>query len=312
MSQSNLIELSGVSKRYGRHCVLESVDLYVSEGDVSALVGENGAGKSTIIRIINGLARPSSGIVSLFGVTEARRLRNERSKIGFVSDESGAYQDLSAKDNLLVRCAEWGISTSEVSKCLRMVGLTDSGNSIVRHFSMGMKRRLDIATALLGDCPLIIMDEPINGLDPSGIAEIRHIIQRLHTEEGKTILISSHNLDELEKVASAYTFISHGRVAKAISQRQLKLQRSMGVAFYVDNPAKAQRIIVQKDPAALCKQVAMDQLMVTGAVVGTDLLISELVFQGVSVSAVCPQMQSLESFYLNLIEGREADAQAAA
>lgn len=311
MSQTNLVELTGVYKRYGRKEVLSNISLQVPEGGVAALIGENGAGKSTIIRIVNGLSRPTAGTVALLGATDSRSLCKARSRIGFVPDDSGAYQDLSARDNLVVRCAEWGLSTAAVTAVLKTVGLSNTGKLKVKHFSMGMKRRLDIATALLGDSQLIIMDEPINGLDPLGIVEIREIIQRLH-QEGRTILLSSHNLDELDKVATMYTFISHGRVIESLSSEKLDEDRVTGLALRVDDAQVAQEKIRQVDKAARVDTAPDGRLAVSGLTIGADRLVEALVRQGLSVCEVRPRVQSLESYYLALLKGGAADAQSAA
>lgn len=192
------IRLSRVSKRYGRRRVLYDVSFEVHQSELCALVGANGAGKSTLIKIVLGLCEPSSGSVDLFGGKSKKELSLMRTRVGYVPDSCGAYQSLSAAENLRIRCAEWGLDEKKS----------------VSSFSLGMKRRLDIATALLGDTDVLIFDEPANGLDPLGIESIWALIGRLNREQGKTMLISSHDLDELASVATSCLFLHDGELLK--------------------------------------------------------------------------------------------------
>ncbi len=195
---ASTIRLSRVSKRYGRRRVLHDVSFEVDQSELCALVGANGAGKSTLIKIVLGLCEPSSGSVELFGGKSKKELSLMRTRVGYVPDSCGAYQSLSAAENLRIRCAEWGLDEKKS----------------VSSFSLGMKRRLDIATALLGDTDVLIFDEPANGLDPLGIESIWALIGRLNREQGKTMLISSHDLDELASVATSCLFLHDGELLK--------------------------------------------------------------------------------------------------
>ena len=212
---ASAIMLSKVSKRYGKRPVLHDVSFEVHQSELCALVGANGAGKSTLIKIVLGLCEPSSGSVELFGGKSKRELGLMRTRVGYVPDSSGAYQSLSAVENLQIRCLEWGLDANrEIPRVLSLVGLDVEEKKSVNSFSLGMKRRLDIATALLGDTDLLIFDEPANGLDPLGIESIWTLIGRLNREQGKTMLISSHDLDELASVATSCVFIHDGELLK--------------------------------------------------------------------------------------------------
>ena len=201
----NAISIKDLSKRYGKNWVLSDVSFDIDEGEVCALVGENGAGKSTLIDILLGLLKATKGSISFFG---ARACRN----IGFVPDGCGAFLNLTGRENLTSRCIEWGLPKSEVNRVLAAVGLENAADASVKQYSLGMKRRLDIGTALLGNPQLLIMDEPINGLDPVGVIEVRDLLLSLKDRRDKTVLISSHNLDELEKVATSFAFLHQGRL----------------------------------------------------------------------------------------------------
>lgn len=167
------LRLVGITKRYRSNTVLGPIDLSLEEGRIYGLIGENGAGKSTLIRIVMGLSKPTSGTVELIGQRGSAGLRNARSNIGYVPDSSASYPLLSAADNLKARCLEWGLDQRQIPRILDMIGLADAGNKRARSFSLGMRKRLDLGIALLGQPRMLVLDEPTNGLDPLGTIEIR-------------------------------------------------------------------------------------------------------------------------------------------
>ncbi|MDO4437734.1 MAG: ABC transporter ATP-binding protein [Coriobacteriaceae bacterium] len=209
--------LAGVTKRYHSNVVLGPVDLELEAGRIYGLIGENGAGKSTLIRILMGLSKPSAGTVELWGERDAAGLRRARASVGYVPDTGASYPQLSATDNLKARCLEWGLDQRQAPHLLDMVGLADTGKKKVRSFSLGMRRRLDLAIALLGNPRMLVLDEPTNGLDPLGTVEIRQLLRRLNEERATTILISSHNLSELHQTATDFLMLSHGRLIAEMS-----------------------------------------------------------------------------------------------
>lgn len=230
---ASAIKLSKVSKRYGKRCVLHDVSFEVHQSELLALVGANGAGKSTLIKIVLGLCEPSSGSVELFGGKSKKELSPMRTRVGYVPDSCGAYQSLSAAENLRIRCAEWGLDANrEIPRVLSLVGLDVEEKKSVNSFSLGMKRWLDIATALLGDTDVLIFDEPANGLDPLGIESIWALIGRLNREQGKTMLVSSHDLDELASVATSCVFIHDGELLKKESMDVIRDEASSLKEYY--------------------------------------------------------------------------------
>lgn len=206
------LRLAGITKRYRSNTVLGPINLELEAGRIYGLIGENGAGKSTLIRIVMGLSRPTNGTVELMGEHGAAGMRDARSNIGYVPDASASYPLLSAADNLKARCLEWGLDQRQIPRILDMVGLSDAGNKRVRSFSLGMRKRLDLGTALLGQPRMLVLDEPTNGLDPLGTIEIRELIKRLNRKRGTTVLISSHNLAELHQTATDYIILSGGKL----------------------------------------------------------------------------------------------------
>lgn len=216
-----LVQTNNLTKQYGQHRVVNHVNLSIQQGDIYGLIGRNGAGKTTILRLISGLASPTGGDISLFGQSSHDTIYM-RKRMGLLIESPGIYPNMNAMDNIRLKCLAMGISSkSYIVELLEEIGLADVGKKKVRHFSVGMKQRLGIALALVGNPELVILDEPVNGLDPQGMAEIREIIIRLNKEKGITFIISSHILGELSKIATTYGIVDKGELKKQILQTEL-------------------------------------------------------------------------------------------
>jgi ABC-2 type transport system ATP-binding protein len=214
----------GVSKKYKRQFAVNQASMNIGRGEIYGFVGENGSGKTTIIRLITGLIHPDAGSFELFGVPNNHRdIGLARRKIGAVVETPSLYRNMSARDNLKMQCALLGVEESRILPTLQAVGLEYLYNEKKQagNFSLGMRQRLGIAMALLGEPELLILDEPMNGLDPAGIVEIRELILKLNREKGITFLISSHILTELALVANKYGIISKGHIIQEITAQQL-------------------------------------------------------------------------------------------
>lgn len=227
-----IVRLLGVEKAYRRKRVLGPIDIELRRGRIYGLIGSNGSGKSTLIRTILGIARPSSGVVELFGERSEAELRRMRKRIGYMPDEASSYPSLSARGNIEVRCMEWGLERVEADRLLDEVGLACAGKKRAREFSMGMRRRLDLAVAMLGDPDFLVMDEPLNGLDPTGILEMREFIVHSNRERGVTMLISSHILSELAEVATDYVVLAEGRVVECAAAPEIEAREGSLERYY--------------------------------------------------------------------------------
>lgn len=218
-----VLQTQQLCKKYGKFNALTDFTINVPKGSIYGMVGRNGAGKTTLIRIVTGLNNPSSGEFTLFGTknTDADILAKRR-KIGAVVETPSLHPEMSAKDNLIQQTKALGISDEKLDEILNLVGLPNTGKKKAKHFSLGMRQRLGIAFSLVGDPDFLVLDEPINGLDPQGIMEVREMILRLNREKGITILISSHILDELSRLATHYGFIEQGRCIKEMSAEELE------------------------------------------------------------------------------------------
>lgn len=214
------VETRGLTKLYGDKAAVKDLDLKVGEGQIYGFIGRNGAGKSTTLKMISGLASPTQGEIRLFGKPVCDPV--VRRRLGVLIEAAGLYPNMTARQNVMMKARCMGLTEEKsVDRVLELTGLTDTGKKQVKHFSMGMKQRLGVALALLGNPDLLILDEPINGLDPEGIKELRQLVLKLQ-EEGKTILLSSHILGELSKIATNYGIIKDGELIEQITRSELE------------------------------------------------------------------------------------------
>lgn len=215
---SIICELKEVSKIYNKSTVLNRINLRLEKGKIYGFIGKNGAGKTTIMRIITGLAYPTSGTVLLEGESDRKRLIEKRKKIGCIIEGPALSLDMTARQNLKALCILYGVSSNVIDEILELAGLSNAGKKRVKHFSLGMKQRLGIGMALVNNPEFLILDEPINGLDPDGIVEVRNLIRRINKENGTTILISSHILSELQQIADHYILIKQGQIVNVFAK----------------------------------------------------------------------------------------------
>lgn len=234
----HILQTENLCKSYGKFKALDNLTINVPKGAIYGMVGRNGAGKTTLIRIITGLNNPTSGEYSVMGVKNSdKKILEVRRKMGAVVETPSLHPEMSAKDNLIQQTKALGISDEKLDDILRLVGLANTGKKKAKNFSLGMRQRLGIAFSLVGDPEFLVLDEPINGLDPQGIMEVREMILRLNHEKGITILISSHILDELSRLATHYGFIERGHVMKEMSAEELENVSRRSVRVNVNDTA---------------------------------------------------------------------------
>ena len=289
-------------KSYGHFKALNQCSMHVPRGAIYGFVGKNGAGKTTLIRLICGLQRPTSGSYRLYGSenTDKKILEAQR-RIGAVVETPSIYVDMTAEENMKEQYYVLGLPSFEgIPQILKLVGLEDAGKKKAKDFSLGMRQRLGIAIALAGKPDLLVLDEPTNGLDPQGIVEMRELILKLNRERQITVLISSHILDELSRVATHYGFIDKGTIVKEITAEELENTCRKCVKLQVTDTAVLAHIL---DKRSLEYEILSDtQANVYGELVVSDVAL-ELAEQNCRMFSVQEYEESLESYYLNLVGG---------
>lgn len=295
------LETNNLCKSYGRFRALDGLNIHVPQGAVYGLVGKNGAGKTTLIRLICGLQSPTSGSFSIYGVPSSGKINNARARIGAVVETPSIYSDMSARDNMRMQYRILGLpSEADIDSLLTLVGLSDTGSKKAGKFSLGMRQRLGIAVALAGSPDLLILDEPINGLDPQGIIEIRELILKLNRELGITIMVSSHNLDELSRIATHYGFINEGRAVREISSAELEKACRKCMRLVVSNMSALCRVL---DESGLDYMVCSPSEAEVYGQISISRLAAAMTEAGGELIAVQESEESLESYYLNLMGG---------
>ena len=288
-------------KNYGHFKALNQCSMHVPRGAIYGFVGKNGAGKTTLIRLICGLQRPTSGSYRLYGSenTDKKILEAQR-RIGAVVETPSIYLDMTAEENMKEQYYVLGLPSFEgIPQILKLVGLEDAGKKKAKDFSLGMRQRLGIAIALAGKPDLLVLDEPTNGLDPQGIVEMRELILKLNRERQITVLISSHILDELSRLATHYGFIDKGTIVKEITAEELENTCRKCVKLQVTDTVLAHIL----DKRGLEYEILSDtQANVYGELVVSDVAL-ELAEQNCRMFSVQEYEESLESYYLNLVGG---------
>ena len=294
------VETRGLTKIYKGKAAVHSLDMKVQEGAIYGFIGRNGAGKSTTLKMLCGLVRPSAGEIRLFGKEGTDPVIARR--IGCLVESAGLYPNMTARQNMLMKAKCMGLAEeSKVDEILARTGLTDAGRKKTKYFSMGMKQRLGIALALLGNPDLLILDEPINGLDPEGVREIRQLILGLN-EEGKTFLISSHILGELSKISSHYGIIKDGNLVEQISREELEKNCSDYFRIEVDDVNRALALIGEHMETSDAQVQDSHVIHLYDLKDGTELN-RILIENGVQIHASGFHHMDLEDYFLARMDG---------
>lgn len=297
-----ILSTDKLCKKYRNYTALDKLSMHVQKGAIYGFIGRNGSGKTTLIRLICGLQFPTSGEYTLYGRNyKEKEIELSRRRIGAVVETPSIYLNLTAADNIKEQYRVLGRPSYEgIEELLYLVGLHETGNKKTKNFSLGMRQRLGIAVALAGNPDFLVLDEPINGLDPQGIVEMRELILKLNQEKNITVLISSHILDELSRLATHYGFIDNGRIIKEISAKQLEEACRRCMHLEVSNIHGFVK--------------ALDQLKVSYSITGQqeadvygECNVTELVMalnqENCKVNKITEKDESLESYYINLVGG---------
>lgn len=299
-----ILQTDNLSKVYGTKTVLDHVSIHVPQKSIYGLVGKNGAGKTTLMRIIGGLTQQSEGSYTLFGKTNDVSVR---SKMGMLIEKPGIHEHMTALENLRYFSLLFGISTKDHHKILEMVGLQNAGKKKASQFSLGMKQRLGIAIALLGNPDLLILDEPINGLDPEGVYEMRKMLETLNRQYGTTIIIASHILSELYKLATDYAIIDGGHLIDEFSKETLERACSSGVQVTVEPEylQSAKTLIASRYPDVRCEILSNQSLRLHEKINPADLN-QFLVENKVRVCGLGANDEDIERFFVEKLSGGKA------
>ena len=298
-----VLQTNVLSKSFSGKLAVDHVSIKVKKGDIYGFIGENGAGKTTLMRMVCGLAAPTGGDMTLFGSSD---LVSQRHKMGCTIENPALYPAMTALENMEAQRLLLGITDKAVcTKLLDLAGLNYTGKKKAKDFSLGMKQRLMIALSLLGDPEFLVLDEPTNGLDPMGIKEVRDLFQRLNQERGITILVSSHILGELEKIATRYGVISNGKMVDEFNADELSSRCGKNLLLRTDDPQKAEEIIGGMFMGAKVKRTPENAVRLTGHIEDAGQINNRLVSAGITVSALIPEGENLEDFFLKLMGGHK-------
>ena len=293
----------GLTKRYGSHLAVDRAELTVEKGQIYGLVGRNGAGKTTIIRMITGQTVPTAGELSLFGAT-GKDLMKVRARTGVMVETPSFYPYLTARQNLEYYRIQRGIPGKEtVDQVLEETDLAGTGKKVFKNFSLGMKQRLGLALALMNRPDLLLLDEPINGLDPEGIVEFRNLLLRLNRERQTTILISSHILSELGNLATCYGFIDNGRMLEQISAKALEEKCRACIEAKVDNASQAALVLEQQLGIRDYEVLPGNVLRIYSSLDAPQRVTQVLVEGGVAIQGIESRGANLEDYFLAMIGG---------
>lgn len=301
---SNILKTIQLSKKYKHDYAVRDVNITIKKGDIYGLIGRNGAGKSTILRLITGLAFPSSGKIELFG--DANPGLNEAQKrMGAMIEGPAYFPNMTAAENLEVHRLQKGIPGKDcIEKTLELVGLRNTGKKKVKHFSLGMKQRLGIGIAMLSDPEFLILDEPTNGLDPMGMIEIRELIQKLNREKGLTVLISSHILSELHQLATKFGIIHKGRLLEELTAKELDEKCRKHIRIKVDDSTKGATVL-ERDLGLTDFEVMPDGTIKLYSETHIRTISRTLTDNGLIMEHLSQNGDSLENYFTKLVGGAE-------
>lgn len=302
----DVIRVANMTKFYKNKKALDNVTLNIEKGKIYGFIGQNGAGKTTLIRILMGLSFADHGVLEIFGASDTKGLENARKSIGCMVEHTGLYPNLTANENMTLQCKYKGLSDKkEIYRLLKIVGLHEAGNKKFKNYSMGMKQRLGIAVALIGEPKLLILDEPVNGLDPVGISEIREMLINLNATYNTTILISSHILSELYMLATDYLIIDDGRIVERLSLEQLDEKCKKHITIETDSIEKAIAVLDDFGLKESYTQMKDQKIRIMDSNVDIKLLANAFYKAGIILTELSYSGMSLENYFLETVGGKQ-------
>lgn len=301
-----ILQTNNLTKKYKNFSALNRLTMNVPKGSIYGFVGKNGAGKTTLIRMICGLQKPTSGDFTLYGIrNDSKDIVKARRRMGAVVETPSIYTDMTAEENLKQQYLLLGLpSYEDIPELLKLVGLENTGKKKVKNFSLGMKQRLGIAIALAGDPDFLVLDEPVNGLDPQGIVEMRELILKLNRERQITVLISSHILDELSRLATHYGIIDNGRMVKELRAEDLEAACRKCVHMEVSDTTVLARVL---DSMNLEYKILSETAADVFAKINVTPIAMALEKENCEIMTMEEKNESLESYYISLLGGEFHD-----
>lgn len=301
----SVLELRNVRKSFGKQVVLDDINLTIHQGDIYGLIGRNGAGKTTILKTIVSLIHQDKGEILLFGRAHGEGYMKQLTRTGSVIETPVANNELTARQNLKYYCKVKGIvNRNAVDEALDFVGLSDTKNKKFKNFSLGMRQKLGLAIALLNQPDFLILDEPINGLDPIAIVEFRNLLIRLNQTRQITILISSHILGELYQMVTKFGILNHGKIIKELTKEEFEIQSREFIQLDVDHPQLATTVLdrlgIHQFKVVGDHEIAIYELNVSNA-----QIVNELVATNVQIETIIRKHTNLENYFKTMIEDGE-------
>lgn len=301
--KENILETKNLTKIYGTQYAVNDISMHVEKGAIYGLIGKNGAGKTTFMKMISGLANPTEGEIRLFGKAN-KYTAAEQKRIGLLIENPGIYDGMTAFENLKIKAIGMGVYRREkVEEILKIVGLQSAGKKKAKQFSLGMKQRLGIGLALIGSPDFLILDEPINGLDPQGILEMRQLIEKLNKEQKITVMISSHILEELYKIVTHVGIVDRGELLVQLTKEELEEKCAKKVEIVTEEVEKA---TVTLEKMGILNYSIMDAKTIHAfeCLERIQEITIAFVRAGIPILEIRTQNESLEEFFLELTERR--------
>lgn len=296
----NIVQTKGITKIYSGKEVVKDLSINIQKGDIYGFIGENGAGKTTFMKILVGLAHPNFGTMQLFG---GENFSIARKKIGSVIENPALFEEFSVYDNLQIFRKSFGIKEDNIKDIIRLLNLQDTGKKPVKNFSLGMRQRVSIGIALLGKPKLLILDEPLNGLDPDGIQSLRQLLIKLNHEKSVTILISSHILGELSKISTKYGILHGGRLIKEIDMNNFEKERQIHVYINAPNISTISEVVKAAFPEVMCEILSEIELNVYSEQVRAKDIMEILYDKQIKIHEITNVGDDLEQYVSKLMKG---------